>query len=845
MSIISNPFITGNKLLLPTDSSHIEINIENIPLHFKNVFVIVKTDDSELPMNFFVKMLNQKTLDEVKDKLVIWQTNLQLLKNKDIFEKLSIIKKEDLLPYNKFNFELDRYNIVVYILNVSFKNIINYLNNLEGTSTLDKLYNILIVSQYLKDDQNNIKNVIHVENLIKNLEESLYWSLPYNCLANLSKPFKNRKFNNIYKKKMLNDKKEEKEEKEEKENQHYLEYIFKTKNYVDASSVIQKSGYKYYYVNNICNYSKEDINSLFTILNPKNRYLLFCNLLVSKNYSHLVINNSYILEMMKDCIKDFSQLMRYIMSYTWLKMYFDESILKRKIKTSDSIVFDINTAEKLPLFPFSYENPKFNPYMPIMIDDKILNAKANINSFMQYKNKVSYTSSGFCNLEEFKKRINIFTLGNNKGNLFADIEWKKLKLALGGSIMSACLQKHHPLLNIFTENNMDAKLNRFFNEYYSLADIDLMFLGTDVLQYMQNVKEFYNQIVVNTCIIFSPYAEPEHIRLNQKFQAHYSVKDTWVIKNIVNENLTFEFIYKNLEEKQIKDLFKVYFESDLIKKLDDEFKEEKDKLKKDFPDYFQKADDYELKIHIIMTNKKENDELDLENEGIMNDLKCDTQIKINYKYQIHSPHLNHKLELFMSKGEDHMSLVSAFHLPCVRSYYDGDNVYILPSCIFAHMTYMNIDYKYFAGSKDPIEIINKNRMRGFGTWLNENEIKNFIEYSSEIDFWNNLYGVNKDSINKEEAIRGALTFKHKLLHPRLINIDYFYEAQYVNLDEGYNDEVNGETINSELDIISEINRNYGVDPIDFNMKKFTAINKEGFINPLQKWLIEAFYEMKK
>ena len=71
-------------------------------------------------------------------------------------------------------------------------------------------------------------------------------------------------------------------------------------------------------------------------------------------------------------------------------------------------------------------------------------------------------------------------------------------------------------------------------------------------------------------------------------------------------------------------------------------------------------------------------------------------------------------------------------LPIVRSYYDGNTVYITPSCISACMTFLNMDYKYFAGSKDPIEIINKYRSRGFGTILNENEIKRLLEYSSVV-----------------------------------------------------------------------------------------------------------------
>jgi hypothetical protein len=69
--------------------------------------------------------------------------------------------------------------------------------------------------------------------------------------------------------------------------------------------------------------------------------------------------------------------------------------------------------------------------------------------------------------------------------------------------------------------------------------------------------------------------------------------------------------------------------------------------------------------------------------------------------------LNHKLELFPIKQDDFMNVVSSFHLPCVRGYYDGNDVYMTTSCVIAHMTLMNIDYKYFTGTKDSYDIILK------------------------------------------------------------------------------------------------------------------------------------------
>jgi hypothetical protein len=152
-----------------------------------------------------------------------------------------------------------------------------------------------------------------------------------------------------------------------------------------------------------------------------------------------------------------------------------------------------------------------------------------------------------------------------------------------------------------------------------------------------------------------------------------------------------------------------------------------------------------------------------------NKTKNDIDMVYTYKYKIISPHINHELELFRIKSDDFLSHVSQFHLPCVRAYYDG-NVYLLPSCISALLTLMNIEYKYVSGNTDILEIVNKYVIRGFGTWLNETEIKDLIKYSLHVPFWYNLY----NNSNKKLIIdlnTGCLPLSHKLFHPRLINKD--------------------------------------------------------------------------
>jgi hypothetical protein len=181
-----------------------------------------------------------------------------------------------------------------------------------------------------------------------------------------------------------------------------------------------------------------------------------------------------------------------------------------------------------------------------------------------------------------------------------------------------------------------------------------------------------------------------------------------------------------------------------------------------------------------------------------------------------------------------MGIVSQFHLPCVRAFYDGSNVYMTPSCISAHLTYMNIDYKYVAGSTEPMEIINKNRMRGFGTWLNETEIKDLMKYSLHVPFWYNIY----NNSNKKSIIdlnTGSLLSCHKLFHPRLVNKDQYNNVEQVNLNNCYNDDFKGNEIISIYDLAEEsILSQLGI-------HKFVTINSNGFVKPLQKWIIEAYY----
>ena len=181
-------------------------------------------------------------------------------------------------------------------------------------------------------------------------------------------------------------------------------------------------------------------------------------------------------------------MFQYLFGYAWLRFYMEESIKKSFIKTDDEFIFDIETAALLPVFQMDKGDPHKNPYVPILVSNHSLNPKLNVNSVnIDYDSKS--TSHKICNLEQFRTRFNIFCTNKSDKNLFNNINFSKNKMAITGSIMTACLQYRHPLLNLFNnQSKIDYLYQRFFNEYYAESDIDIMILTDDVFDLPDGMK---------------------------------------------------------------------------------------------------------------------------------------------------------------------------------------------------------------------------------------------------------------------------------------------------------------------------------------------------------------------
>jgi hypothetical protein len=185
----------------------------------------------------------------------------------------------------------------------------------------------------------------------------------------------------------------------------------------------------------------------------------------------------------------------------------------------------------------------------------------------------------------------------------------------------------------------------------------------------------------------------------------------------------------------------------------------------------------------------------------------------NIKYNVRSTYMRTELEIFSVSSI--MGSISLFHLPIVRSYYNGTTAYINPSCIVAMMTMINIDYKYFASVRDPIIINIKIHRRGFGVVMNENEKKDFVKFI--------MNDISLQKIYKIKPYSAYECFGTKLHNAKI------YDGNSRNIVEKYWVE--------HINYMYDCKNNY-----EKYHHKMTVINNEGYVNPMNLQLIDQLYK---
>lgn len=721
--------IMKNIFIVDTINNTIDYN------NYEDVYILVNTKNEKIPKEFYDLNLSDEIFDNISKNLIIYKTNNNILSVK--IHKLSsvIISKENLSRYNIFNYDLSDNNLVIPILDISFNNVINYLDQFKknNLSLLKDIYNLLLINKHYN---NNLQNNNKLLELINNPLFTNYWE----TIDDIDKLNKNTNNNVVV-------------------------------NYEDLNYLLKNS------INNkvVEHVDKSMVYDIFINLNSSYRLLLFCNMLASNNYCHYVINNYKILDLMKDFLRDYKyyNLFQYIIGYTWLQLYIDE--LNGDLSNN---MFDINTANMLPRFIL---NAKLNnPYISCLNTDEYLSA-----SDPNY-------SHGINTLDNFKKYLNIYCTNNEHINIFENINFKDYNAVICGSTFCACVQNEPTLIELFN----DRSINNYFSEYYANSDIDIMFLINHTepdnfitdktnIEFIDKVRKFYDNINNNICNLNKPDALFTHNKLS--FNKHiklYLTKE--IIHEVFNIDITHSdynhyFLLLNTEKNIEKAL--TYYNKIYNEKLKE--------VNKD--DYINYPELFEEKVIIKV-------------------IVSETfSISMNFKYYIKSPYINHEFELFCLKNVNNNSfneIISTFHLPCVRGYYDGENVFMTPSCVSAHLTNINIDYK--DSHYDIDNIIAKYHMRGFGTIMSHSKKRKFK--ASRPNNMKSYYDGLFNYVILEKL------FTNNIYKPRLYFPELFTECDYVETENRYKKyKPLKQVVNYSSDKYSSLNLNV---ILDHNICKF-------------------------
>lgn len=351
-NMIQNPLINNFKLYKNP------LNI--IKRDFSNIYILtLKENIIEIDDSIYHYIIDKELYNNISKNLLLIKAPISLIDNFKDYSRFSVLSESIIETFNCNNYKFQNNNLVLQIFNISYENIKLFLSQYEEENNFINIYKKIIINKYF-----NSTNLKIITNSILNMNE------PNNCINNLffinyTFEFEYRKINNNCLK---------------SNNILFENYLNDDKK---KTSVFDK-----YKININTDFTKEEITNLIIELPDKPRFLLFCNLIITEGYSHLILNNKELLIFMKPVIEKFIQLFRYLFSYAWIILYIDELNKKSYIKKDDQCIFTIDTASNLPLFPFSINNPKMNPYCPILIDDNILNSEYNIGGILDYKENI-------------------------------------------------------------------------------------------------------------------------------------------------------------------------------------------------------------------------------------------------------------------------------------------------------------------------------------------------------------------------------------------------------------------------------------------------------------------------
>jgi hypothetical protein len=865
---IENPFFVGE-----TGGSLSKLSNKEIYANFSKVYVVCMKDNfsesSELYKSTYGRVVNKNNLIKQSAQFTFIKTSMNLLRqnyykrcacilNRDTlvsifgFDRATTENEEIIIPMFELTETLTRTNLSLYDKQYS-------VTDLKDFIALTDFYN--------KDYKKPV--IAQLSEHIENLRESQFWSNPRNCAINATSLYSKRGFVSRDKKtkhsiselahNVANSELGDKDKllaslmKPTQDKNTDLNYVSfdddsQSNPFVDLHTVLKASKTRTYFLDDVTKLelSKEDITEIFMELDDEaTLFSLFNTLATSKEYCHTVVNNKEVLIKMKPFFKKYQPVYKMILGYSWLSFVLEEYIMKTKSTINNRFVFDIHTACELPSFPFIFDDVHQNPYIVAPIDLKVLKADKNAVSLFCIDGFDGY---GVCDFKTFQNRFNLITTGQSDRNILTGIDWNSF--AISGSVVTACLRKKSPLfLNVEHKAlSVDENTLKFFNSYYADSDIDMMCNDLSIFGFTEKAHVAIEQIKKNILNYKEGDLDIAPVKsLYICLSKHFFSEKIDNINDALGTSHTVEELIKMTDSPELKEFLYPYYV------------ENKQKSKIAIRKSGKSVNDY-MRQFMNFANPKDIN-VDIIKEGIseytfdsdiclhVNDFKSNSEkvpdsenflvMKIceGIKFKLTSPKLRKEIELFRCKSNDFFGIVGKFHLPCVRSYYNGNNVYLFPSDITAMMTGINIDYRYFCGIKNKIDILNKYRTRDFGTLLSEQELLAMIDHNVNTPNpkCGGMYAIKSKSTEDVAKVMGGRELTDPIFKP----LEYTQGLPGV-----YNPpNVNYIKTMSDLRRYYQDTCGYSLEKFGIDMMKFTTFSPTGDINPYMSSIPKIYYDI--
>lgn len=700
------------------------LNATRIPI--KRVFVMCVKDGHKIPNEIYDELITYEKLIDACKHFNLIKCSMKILKTKSHMQTVSIIGKKvlehidciggDVITFNEFE-------LIIPMFEISG----------EAARTYVSMY------KDIEHDFGKLRDVINMKKYF-NASFKLSFDFVENILNDYFWRYKTGEFNMS---KCISKRKLKKFENTDMNNVQ-MDYQFNGMNRSQSCNVysaIKDAPRRSYYVGDPeykqVGISKDDVARMFAnISDNRSLYNMFNAFAVSRLHCHLVVNNKPVMNMMAKLFERYQKTYSYVLSYPMMALYIEECMIGIRTRKSNRYIFTIDTAHEFPVFPFTPDNVRLSPYNILPVPSNFFTENLYGLKFIN-----GYKHYGIDTLSGFRTKFNLFTTRTPDKNTFDGIDWKFL--AVTGSTIPACVPTRSPLVDTVAKPSGTPNENylAFFDAYYGNSDIDIICTAPTQKDFALETYKLFVQVKKNLGMT------PEDSRV---IVTPVKLARLFVSRNKLNEMID-ELCIKNPEITEISNVERHLNDNAIIQRFFyDKYVHAKTTKNKDIKsenimeeqhnelctiDHFKVClVTYNIQNEtgasecIYMETVPHPDNPNLKTVSLKIEDTIRYKISDNPQNAPEVKYLTRPFEVFRSRdAHEPYSTIARFHLPCVRGYYDGTNVYMTPSCVMSHLTLMNLDYNYFAGSAQPIEIVLKYLKRGYGTYLNASEI-HYVKY---------------------------------------------------------------------------------------------------------------------